>query len=86
VCGVGLLTRSGDLNLCYVRPGAQGLGIGRAILESLEEQARSWGVSEVRVLSSIGAREFYGHHGYVADGAPRPAYGVVHDIPYRKRL
>jgi GNAT superfamily N-acetyltransferase len=86
LCGVGLLARSGDLNLCYLRPGWQRRGIGSAILTALEERARAWGLPEVRLFSALGSRDFYERHEYVSDGEPRPAYGFVQDIPYRKRL
>jgi GNAT superfamily N-acetyltransferase len=56
LCGVGLVRTTGTLNLCYIRPGFQGRGVGKAILGALEERARQWGLSELRLLSTTNAR------------------------------
>ena len=46
ICGVGLIENDGELQLCYVRPGMQHRGHGKAILEGLEARAKSWGWPE----------------------------------------
>lgn len=86
LCGVGLLEAGGDLRLCYVRPGWQRCGIGRALLQDLEAQARRWGLAEIRLTSSAGARPFYEHHGYVPSGPPAHPFGVLREYPYAKTL
>jgi len=87
LCGVGLLNASGDLELCYVRPGRQRAGIGRALLEALEVQARRWGLGEIRLISSADARTFYERHGYLSTGErSTPGFGVLRDYLYRKVL
>jgi GNAT superfamily N-acetyltransferase len=83
--GVGSITRPGDLNLCYVRPGQQRVGVGRAMIAALEAQAERWGVTEIRLSSSLGARTFYERQGYVSSGDPTPAFGVRFNYPYVKR-
>ena len=53
IAGVGLIQRSGELRLCYVRAAQQRSGAGRAILDALEDQARAWGVVAIRLMSTI---------------------------------
>jgi GNAT superfamily N-acetyltransferase len=83
--GVGSITRAGNLNLCYVRPGQQRVGVGRAMIAVLEAQAQRWGVSEIRLFSSLGARAFYEGQGYASSGDPTPAFGIMLNYPYVKR-
>jgi GNAT superfamily N-acetyltransferase len=86
VRGVGMIDTSGELRLCYVEPGFQLRGIGRALLAALEQRARQWGLAEVRLRSSVGAREFYERHGYASSGPPEQVFGVVGAYPYSKML
>ena len=86
VCGVGLLEAGGNLRLCYVRPGWQRRGVGRALLQELEARAHRWGLGEIRLTSSFRARAFYERHGYVASGPPANPFGVLREYPYSKTL
>jgi len=87
VCGVGAVSATGDLNLCYVRPGNERTGVGRALLLALEAKARAWGLGELRLVSTATARAFYERHGYVATGEERvPAFGLLRDYGYVKVL
>jgi GNAT superfamily N-acetyltransferase len=86
ICGIGQLNRGGELHLCYVRPGRERSGFGSALLRALEAQGRRWGLVDIHLRSTEGARTFYERHGYVASGAPTAAYGVLIDYPYSKRL
>src|SRR5437016_617199 len=65
ICGVGSIRKTGDLDLCYVQPGRQRSGIGRAILDALEAEAAKWGLNEVRLISTATGRAFYERHGYL---------------------
>ncbi len=82
--GVSLLTQAGKLSLCYLLPEAQRAGIGKAMLAGLEEQARQWGVSVLRMHSTGTARDFFTHHGYVAAGKEKSCYGVECDFLWKK--
>jgi GNAT superfamily N-acetyltransferase len=84
--GLGLLHRGGDLQLCYVRPGQTGNGVGRAVLGAIEAQARRWGLAEIHLTSTHLGRAFYERHGYVATGPELATFGTVVGYPYRKRL
>lgn len=84
--GIGLVRSTGDIHLCYVRPGQVRSGIGRAIVQRLEAEARSWGLRQLQLASTCDARAFYEHLGYVPEGEPVLAFGVLQSYPYRKRL
>lgn len=86
LCGVGRIHGEGDVRLCYVRVGWQRAGVGSAVLEALEAQAARWGLREVHLTSSIGARSFYERHGYRPSAPPFVAFGVLRSYPYSKPL
>jgi GNAT superfamily N-acetyltransferase len=84
--GVAALHRSGEIRLCYVKPGLTQLGVGRALLAALEVRARDWGLQELRLNSSRTALAFYERSGYVACGDATPGFGVTQGYPHKKRL
>jgi putative acetyltransferase len=87
LCGVGAMRRTGDLDLCYVQPGRQRSGVGRAILHACEAQARGWGLTKLELISTATARSFYERHGYLFVGeASVQGYGVLRDYYYVKSL
>jgi GNAT superfamily N-acetyltransferase len=86
VVGVGLLHRSGEINLFYLAPGVQRRGIGKAIHATLEERARAWALRGLRLDSTALARPFYEKLGYRPAGARKPSFGVLHVYPYEKTL
>jgi GNAT superfamily N-acetyltransferase len=87
VCGVGMVRVNGDLDLCYIQPGKERLGIGAAMLRALEAQASRWGLSKLQLISTANARGFYEHHGYVFTGEESvPEFGVVRDYYYVKDI
>ena len=86
VRGVGNLNRAGKLHLCYVQPGFERSGLGRALLSDLEERARRWGLSELTLESTANARTFYARNGYEAVEADACAVGLVRCYPFKKSL
>jgi GNAT superfamily N-acetyltransferase len=84
--GVGLLHRSGEIRLCYLAPGAQRKGIGKAIYLALEEQARAWELRTLRLESTVSACQFYEALGFRSAGMPTPGFGISHCHPYEKQL
>ncbi|MES2298485.1 MAG: GNAT family N-acetyltransferase [Pseudomonadota bacterium] len=82
--GVALLTQAGKLSLCYVLPEVLHGGVGKAMLAGVEEQARRWGVSVVRLHSTASAREFYARHGYIHAGKEKSCYGLECDFFWKK--
>ncbi|MFZ5889591.1 MAG: GNAT family N-acetyltransferase [Myxococcota bacterium] len=85
LCGVALLNRE-TVQLCYVLPGLQGIGVGRALMHALESEALRRGVRRVSLMSSGSARRFYERLGYVAGGEGGVAFGVLRQYPYTKAL
>lgn len=86
ICGVGLIENDGEIQLCYVLPGRQKEGHGRAILEQLETEAKRWGLSRIRLKSTGPARTFYERHGYRRAGDPERGFGITRPIPYAKEI
>jgi GNAT superfamily N-acetyltransferase len=84
--GVGLVHRSGEIRLCYVLPGAQGQGVGKAIYLALEQRAMEWCLRKLTLESTVSARPFYERLGYRAAGAARPGFGISRCHPYEKPL
>ncbi len=86
VCGVGMLNSRGEIQLCYVLPGCESQGVGRALLAAIESQARSWGIERLRLDSTRGACSFYERAGYRSLGEPACGFGLTRCHPYEKQL
>jgi GNAT superfamily N-acetyltransferase len=87
LCGVGAIRATGDLDLCYVQPGRQRSGVGRAILDACEAQARRWRLTQIQLISTATARSLYERHGYLFVGeASVRGYGALRDYYYVKSL
>jgi GNAT superfamily N-acetyltransferase len=72
LCGVAALSAIGTILLCYVLPEVQFKGVGRALLESVEAEARLRGLLGISLESTLSARAFYSRHGYrpMKNGTP----------------
>jgi GNAT superfamily N-acetyltransferase len=86
IVGVALLHESGNVYLCYVLPGLQGYGVGRALLGRIELEAKDRGLADLRLKSSGTARGFYERLGYVPDGEASTTFGVLKEYPFVKDL
>ena len=82
--GVSLLTQAGKLSLCYLVPEALHQGIGKAMLGDLEQQARAWGISVLRLHGTASGRAFFARNGYVLAGKEKSCYGVECDFFWKK--
>lgn len=82
--GVSLLTQAGKLSLCYVLPEALHAGIGKAMLQAIEAQARVWGISVLRLHSTVTAHDFYARNGYILAGKEKSCYGLECDLFWKK--
>ncbi|SFL58094.1 GNAT family N-acetyltransferase [Rugamonas rubra] len=76
VVGVALLTGAGKLALCYLLPEALRHGVGKALLQRMEQQACSWGVKALQLHSTASGEAFFASQGYVQAGKVRSPYGV----------
>jgi GNAT superfamily N-acetyltransferase len=84
--GVASLHASGEIQLCYVAPSRQRVGVGTALLGALEAVARARGLHQVVLKSTVGARSFYEHSGYRPSGPPVPGVGRSLCFPYEKAI
>ncbi|GAA1363341.1 GNAT family N-acetyltransferase [Streptomyces beijiangensis] len=90
VVGVLVLVPEADhlyLDSISVSPEAKGTGVGRRLLEFVEERARELGLPEVRLLTNAMMWEnqkLYGYFGY--EFVERTVTGVYDRFHYRKRL
>lgn len=83
--GVAVMTRQGRIVLFYVSPEMRFLGVGKAMLQALESQARNWGLASLQVNSTLTARCFYSRNGYIEGATARTSYGAE-GILFSKRL
>ena len=71
IVGFAMMTMSGEINLCYLVPEAQGHGIGRAMLTTLEAEAARRKLTELTLRSTKSAHGFYLRLGFVDVGPPQ---------------
>jgi GNAT superfamily N-acetyltransferase len=92
VGGLKLLSGTvGEIKRMFVRPAAQGLGVGRAIVQQLVDDARTLGLETIFLESASfmhPAHALYRSVGFVAGDAyaGREFEGVAHDIWVFMRL
>ncbi len=84
IVGVALINQAGKLALCHVLPQSQRQGVGLALLEAAEAQARSWGVGTVRIHGTSNSAGFYARYGYINAGKDKTCYGVECDLLWKK--
>ena len=68
----------------YVRPDWQGRGVGAALMDEVEKQAKAKGVAILAVPSSVNAEGFYRKRGFVP--ARDEFYGAERTITMTKTL
>ena len=82
-CGCGAvvpLDQGGEIKRMYVSPHCRGQGVGKALLQFLEQQARQRGFTALRLECGIHQPEalgLYGRSGYAACGP----FGSYHPDP-----
>lgn len=85
LAGTAAARPSGDLLLLYVAPDAVGRGIGAGLLAALEAWLRREGAHEIRLESTVTARDFYRARGYRETGSPAQG-GATGCLPMAKPL
>lgn len=85
IVGFAMSTRSGNVLLCYLVPDVRHTGIGKAMLNEIEEQARRDGISTLHLESTQTARPFYLRNHFVQNGSPIVAFGM-NSYPMLKTL
>jgi ribosomal protein S18 acetylase RimI-like enzyme len=88
--GVGRLHRvvqnHGQIRYMAVEPAQRGQGVGRALLQELEERAIELGILEITLHAREEAVRFYRENGYQVLRASHALFGVVPHFEMRKRL
>jgi GNAT superfamily N-acetyltransferase len=82
--GLALLTQAGKLALCYVQPGALRIGVGRALLAAIEEQARVWNIGKLFLHSPGSAATFFERHGYSNAGMEKSCFGLECNLLWKQ--
>lgn len=70
IVGVGLVTTSGEIKLCYLLPEVLNKGIGTTLLKRLEQEVLSKDIKKIHLHSTITAHNFYKKNGYTNIGDP----------------
>ncbi len=81
--GLALLTAAGKVALCYVLPDAIGNGIGRAMLDGLEQKARDWDIGKLHLQSPPSSSAFFERHGYTNAGKEKACFGLECDLLWK---
>jgi len=82
--GLGLLTQAGKVALCYVLPEAMRSGVGRALLDGLEQQARAWSIGKLHLHSPGSSSAFFERHGYTNAGKEKACFGLECDLLWKR--
>lgn len=72
------------LRQVVVRKDLQGLGVGRDVLESLEQLLIDKGYKEIRLYAHVGALDFYTKFGYAKHGKEFTGNGIKQHIMKKK--
>jgi GNAT superfamily N-acetyltransferase len=76
IVGVATLNRLGKILLFYVAPEVRFHGVGKALLQALEEAAAGWGARSLCVASTFTAQSFYLRNGFAESGMTQSAFGT----------
>jgi len=74
--GVGLSGQDGIVRAVYVHPEFTGRGVGSALMQVIENAAKTSGISLLQLESTATARPFYRHHGFTDNGPSVIRFGV----------
>ncbi|MDR7150394.1 GNAT superfamily N-acetyltransferase [Hydrogenophaga palleronii] len=85
VIGFGMASAAGELLLCYVAPAVLHQGVGKALLQEIEQWASAAGLTELRLESTKTALAFYKRNDFVACG-PAVSFAGMAGHPMRKVL
>lgn len=79
-------TEEAQVRYMAVEPAQQGSGLGRKILQGLEQRAQNQGVKQIVLNSRADAVGFYARQGYEALGPGETLFGEVKHTRMRKNL
>lgn len=85
IVGMAEVDTGGEIDYFYVLPDFQGSGIGRALLDAVEAQARGTGAGVLKAEVSVTARGFFESNGFTVTearanvilGHPAPNFAMI---------
>lgn len=77
IVGTGMLSRGGEVLLCYVLPEVRFKGVGSAMLSALEAKARQQGSATLHLDSTQTALPFYLGKGFKCAGEEKSVWGLT---------
>lgn len=89
VLGYSHLSHDGELRALYLDSSAIGQGVGKQLLECVEEEAKAQKLDRIFLDSTINAVGFYSHHGFVSAGEEHTLTingEQIRCLPMEKRL
>jgi putative acetyltransferase len=82
--GLALLNQAGKLALCYVRPDVLKSGVGRALLDAIETQARAWNIGKLHMHAPASSSAFFERQGYINSGKDKACFGMECDFLWKQ--
>lgn len=82
--GLALLNQAGKLALCYVRPDQLKGGVGRALLDAIEAQARAWNIGKLHMHAPGSSSAFFERLGYINSGRDKACFGMECDFLWKQ--
>jgi len=86
VVGIGMASVAGEILLLYVLPEHMRKGVGKLLLQTIEDTLSCSGVTYSITVSSITAKAFYERNGYIKNAEPIYVGGIQGDFPMKKKL
>jgi len=76
----------GQISHLAVNPAHQHIGIGKSLVEVVENCAREHGFKVIGAMARITATSYFEKHGYHIAGIPAPHLGITHVVWMEKEL
>ncbi len=84
LAGLALLNQAGRLALCYVHPAMLRSGVGAALLDAVEAQARAWNIGKLYMHAPASASAFFERRGYINAGKDKACFGMECDFLWKQ--
>lgn len=84
--GFALMNIKGEILLNYVLASHIYKGVGKFLLQEMEQIAKSSGIPALSVVSTITAKNFYERNGFIKSGEPEYVGTILGDFPLIKYL
>lgn len=84
--GYALMNNDGEILLNYVLPDYLSMGIGKTLLNKIEDMARDLKLNKLLAVSTITAKKFYERNGFIKNGEPEYVGQILGDFPLVKYL